>query len=267
MSPYQKLLIGGIGALCLSILKLINANFYLGSTNSAAVYGAYLTYLGYIILGTVVGFIFCEEQEDVQKTRKSAFLMGLLAPSILLAIIAQPISLKDTDAGKTTQPPSLGSIIDIFATPVRAQTAQPADVSTTPKLRYVEQKDLAAGFEAGVRSALGLQTLPRDHVAFVVGKTKDQAIAKKTAMDINALLAKSDSTNAMKVTILKPDANESYYVTIGDFVSPSMAALIDRSIKETALKVLAAPSTPEDKATARILGKGDVYKGATIFNK
>ena len=37
-----------------------------------------------------VGTVFCEDDQIAQKTHKSAFLMGLLAPSILLAIISQP---------------------------------------------------------------------------------------------------------------------------------------------------------------------------------
>lgn len=81
---FQKLVIGATGGLSLSILKLIQLNFYLDADKHATVLGGYLTLLGYLVLGTLVGFYFCEEQQDLNKTRKSAFMMGLLAPSILL---------------------------------------------------------------------------------------------------------------------------------------------------------------------------------------
>ena len=85
------------------------------------------------------------------------------------------------------------------------------------------------------------------------------------ATDINALLAKSDPNSATKVTILKPEANNNYYVAVGELVSESKGILIDKDVKDKALKVLVQPSTNEDKATARLLGKGDIYKSSALF--
>src|SRR5258708_14077832 len=129
---YQKLSIGAIGAVCVSILKLINANFYLGSSRSEAI-GAYLTFFGYVVLGMALGGLFWEDREVAQKTRKSAFLMGLLAPSILLAIIAKPPSIGGaigTDGGKI---PAVKSwIMDKLIPSVYAQEPHPDATQPTP---------------------------------------------------------------------------------------------------------------------------------------
>ena len=112
ISTYQKLGLGAIGALCLGLLKLINANFYIDSASRGVVIGAYLTYGAYLILGMAVGSLFCEHFEnDPHKTRKSAFLMGLLAPSILIAIITKPIGGDDTIKGKAKDIPNLSAAL------------------------------------------------------------------------------------------------------------------------------------------------------------
>ena len=108
----EKLLIGAIGAACLGLLKLIGANFYLAEASTAVATGAYLTYGALIVLGMVVAYFFAEDGPGAPQARRSAFTLGLLAPSVLIAIASRPLH----------EPP--------------LQTALPGDVPTLGRQRH-----------------------------------------------------------------------------------------------------------------------------------
>ena len=60
MSTTQKIIIGASGGVALSILKLIQSGFFLETNKPASLWGSYLTLLGYVVLGALVGLYFCE---------------------------------------------------------------------------------------------------------------------------------------------------------------------------------------------------------------
>src|SRR3989304_1861072 len=95
----EKAGIGALGGLGLAILKLIDARFYLGTVSSVEPAAAYLTYFCYMLLGSLVAVFFTDHElpadnelpaqkiKRTQKMKRSAFVLGLLAPSVLLAIV------------------------------------------------------------------------------------------------------------------------------------------------------------------------------------
>src|SRR6266404_4303815 len=266
ISNYQKLSLGAIGALCLGLLKLISANFYLGAATSTVAIGAYLTYAAYLVLGMVVGTLFCEESADVNKVRKSAFIMGLLAPSILIAIITKPIGGDEGGQGTTKPIPSLPTtMIDFLVAPAYAQSPTPAP-SDTPKVTVVTKSDVVPGWEAGVKSALGVRTTTSDSV-FVVGKSNSQAEAIKTADQIN-ILFKNVKAGDLTAQVIKPQGGSEVFVTVGNITSAKAASDTQTKAKEAAIKALAGSTpSPTDQVTAKTLLGGDIYKTPALFPK
>ena len=263
----QKLGIGATGALCLSLLKLINANFYLGAASPEAALGAYLTYGAYLILGMAVGYFFCEEHQDVHKTRKSVFVMGLLAPSILIAIVTKPIADREVPTGKVREiPPLSWTLPNVLVPAAHAQALGTPSAGEEPtQVRILSKKDVVPGFKDGVKAALGIQQLPAESLLFVVGKTSDRGTAIKTATSINGLLQKTDAGKDYKATVFRPEASDKFYVAVGDFAPPSKAFAIDKNLKEVALRALAGEQAAQDKAVAKLLVEADLYSGAALF--
>src|SRR5262245_32690718 len=80
---------GVLGAACLTIVKLIRANFYIDAGLHAMI-GAALGYVAYLILGALIAARFTEDFTDDGKTKRNAFILGILAPSVMLAFTATP---------------------------------------------------------------------------------------------------------------------------------------------------------------------------------
>ena len=267
ISTIQKLGLGAIGALCLGLLKLINANFYLGTTTSNVALGAYLTYGAYLILGMAVGTLFCEQfPTDANKTRKSAFLMGLLAPSILIAIITKPIGGDNEGGGKTQGIPSLPTtMVDFFVSSAYAQSPTPT-ATAAPTVTVITKSDVVPGLGAGIKSALGAQTAIQDSL-FVVGKSNNETEAVKTAEQINALFKKGNEHD-LKAQVIKPQGGNEVFVTIGNITSATGAAETQTKAKEAAVKALTGSTlVPTEQATAKTLLGGNVYKSEALFPK
>src|SRR5258708_5297018 len=89
--------IGALGGFGLAILKLIDAKFYLQSDSWQEPTAAYLTYFCYMILGSLVAVFLTEHDLPVPKLRRSSFVLGLLAPSVLVALLTQPIKIQPQD--------------------------------------------------------------------------------------------------------------------------------------------------------------------------
>ncbi len=86
MTNRQIGLFGALGGIVLALLKLVESGFFLGNMWSSTAGAAYLTYIVYIFFGVVVAILFTERSLSVDKIKKSAFILGVLAPSVLLAI-------------------------------------------------------------------------------------------------------------------------------------------------------------------------------------
>ncbi len=103
--------IGAMGGFTLALLKLVESQFFLNNLWSTTSGAAYLTYAVYIFFGIVVACFFAERSLERDKLLKNAFILGLLAPSMLLAIAARPIGEIGTADNSGKGIPSLGSLI------------------------------------------------------------------------------------------------------------------------------------------------------------
>lgn len=91
----EKAFIGAVGGIMLAMLKLIEAKFFLTNnfTSIDSLVG-YLTYFCFIFLGLVTAIYFTDQEAPLEKQKKHSFILGLLAPSLLIAIVNQPLGDK-----------------------------------------------------------------------------------------------------------------------------------------------------------------------------
>ena len=258
---YQKLAIGATGALCLGLLKLIGANFYLGAADRNVAIGAYMTYGAYLVLGMAVGFFFCEDSDQKDKTFKSAFLMGLLAPSILIAIVSKPLVGQPSETNQPSAVQTLSeSLENIFIPTAYAQTHS-APLATTP-IEVLSKPNASTSLWTGVKSALGANDA--EQYLYVIGKTDNERVAQRKAADINVVLHKSTQPSLV-VKIIKPDAGHRFYLAIGDTSSQTIDVnSIKQSVTNSALSVLTGTSTASDKIAAEVMLKGHVISLNTL---
>ena len=132
-------------------------------------------------------------------------------------------------------------------------------------MTVVTKSDVVPGFGAGVKSALGVQTTPQDSI-FVVGKSNNETEAVKTADQINTLFKKANEDN-LKAQVIKPQGGDATFVTIGNVTSAKQATETQTKAKETAIKALTGSQALTEKATAKALLGGDVYKTEARFSK
>ncbi|MBI3148567.1 MAG: hypothetical protein HYZ17_08660 [Betaproteobacteria bacterium] len=237
---WHKALIGALGGLALALLKLIDAKFYLASIFSVESQAAYLTYFCYMILGSVTAVFLCDHDEPPAKMRKSAFLLGLLAPSVLLAIANQPIKPPPAD---TPAIPRLGGW---FVPSAHAQEAAPASPpAAATQARVVNRSSYEPSFGDAVAAALGRKTLSTPY-AYVVGVTSDQKKALSTATKLNLALAGQAGTPAglPSAQVLQFKGETDYYVLLGGLASKEKQSSMAGSVKGLGIELLSGSKTP-----------------------
>jgi hypothetical protein len=254
----EKILIGGIGAVCLGLLKLIGANFYLAEASSAVALGAYMTYGAYLVFGMAVAFFFAEDGPDAPKVRRSAFVMGLLAPSVLIAIISKA---PEEPALRTAAPadvPTLGSIVaeGFFGGVAHAQT---------PKTSVVDIAAATApqGVADGVRAALGRATTPQSYL-FVLGKTRDKDFAVAEAGRINDVLGRNESTKDLNAVVLTSPDTAEMYISVGLGLTAEQAVETKRLSAQSAVATLQEGASKDEVDAAAKLLRGQIVRGADL---
>jgi hypothetical protein len=264
-----KVAIGAVGALCLSLLKLISANFYLAEVDYSTRVGAYLTFVAYLLLGmAVAAFLTDDHPNDLSKSKKSAFLMGLLAPSILLAIISKPIKSTPDVAI-----PDLSFSIPFFNSSAYAQetTAIPAPANglteASPKItiKMLNKGNVSAGIGQGFAKALGVGA-EQPKFIYVVGKTGDQKVAMENAEKINTFLRKS-AENTKTVNLYKLEDRSEYIVAVGEPVAVNEVPQLRVDLKFAVGESLKTNPTATDGSTAAKVLEGRVVDGAALFKK
>ncbi|MFM0420021.1 hypothetical protein [Paraburkholderia aromaticivorans] len=287
-----KAIAGFLGALCISLVKLGRASFFLDAGSHAAM-GAYLTYCGYLIVGAAVGVYFAEHFEEANKTRKSAFLFGVLAPSVLLTIVSTPQLAREGPAVEPPTVPQLSMLLAPFVSPAIAAGASGAlatsaplpsanspsmlpstsDVSGAPRAESVVTtgptviltKEYAAPtFADGVKAALGIAA-PVPRVLDVIGQTRNQNDASKTANLLNGFLEKSSTLEDTQAKVVKPYNADTYYVTVGVPLAPAKADELRQRIKTSAANVLTGTPDHDDKNAAAMLIKGQSVPSTYLF--
>lgn len=242
LSKLQKAGIGAIGGICLSLLKLIEAQFYVGAASSNEIIVAYLTYLAYVILGMAVAIFFTDKDLPIHKCEKNALVMGLLAPSILIALISKPISVEETVEDPFLGLPDLGAffISSAFADSHTLATSPSELVNSnafTPNndsqdVLQVKQEDLEPTIRESFLKSIG-RPVPTENYAYVVGVSSSQDKAVEFAGSLNKILQCNSSVDSSACAqVLKPENSEQHFVTVGGFnTKENTKAIKTESIK------------------------------------
>lgn len=232
---WQAASIGAIGGLALGLLKLIDAKFFLTGSSSVEAYASYLTYFCYVVLGSVAAVFLADHELPPAKTRRSAFILGLLAPSVLLAIANQPA--KPTDAAKI---PALSSF---FINEALAQATGPqrADASSAPKVELLRASTLQPSFTSALAAAVGRGEI-KEPYAYVVGSTPDKAKALETARMVQSVLDESH-VDAPQPKVIQVEGGTGYYVLVGDLGSKDQLRELRLQTTSSAIKSIDTTAT------------------------
>jgi hypothetical protein len=218
--------------------------------------------------------------------------MGLLAPSILLAIISNPpniggLNTNGSDTSKIQTLPKKAALdpwrlLDKLITTAHAQEP-PVHTKGPPvpewtnegKVVTLSKASVTPSFWDGVRAALGRATRPNPSL-WVVGKTSDLATAESTAKDVNNWIVKTHTPLShdgqpekgwdLSPLIIHPEGTDMFYVILGGFLSPGEARGVEESIKKAAAETLDKPSTPQEKSAASVAIKGGIVQAGALFN-
>jgi len=264
----EKAIIGASGGLSLVILKLIEADFFLTSSLSEAeILARYLTYIAYLLLGVMVAIFFTDSEGKKEKVRKNAFISGLVAPSLLLALLSPPNLGEGVDP--TTSIQQFGERIEPSNfSPLGAESASDNDASDddnnsklnfAPTFSRVRSTDAQVSKSTIVNGVKVLDIVPDDiekatfgqlllgaigrnpnlkNYVFVVGKTRSQHNAVNIAVNINSFIKKKRSLGVPRAIVIHPKNTNQYYITIGEINLKKDAKLIKRKIHGYASKIL-----------------------------
>jgi len=264
VSVCHKALIGATGGLCLVLLKLIDASFYVDDFLSKQAIVGYLTYFAYLIIGTIVAVFLTESDVPKEKIWKSAFISGLLGPSILIAILTQPVvptkSIKDTvqDIPKISWfslPPAFAQTHDVPA-------KQPATPSPVAPVQVLKKDAVEPSFKEAFLIAVGRPVPLKDHV-YVVGVSDSETKAKAAAAAVSELIAVQ--RQGLQVQVFKPEGIDKYYVTLGGLKESSEALQTKAIGQATAIETLKGKPDEASKRAATLLLEGKVVKGNLFF--
>lgn len=234
---WSKAGVGAVGGLALALLKLIDAKFYLSTWPSIEAYAAYLTYFCYMLLGSAAAVFLADHELPSQKVRRSAFVLGLLAPSVLLAIANQPFKSAPAEQLPSAKIPWLGLI------PLPAANAQGASDPAGTGLRLVEKPRISLipksaqelTFYEAFAAALG-RTVSHDQYLVIVGATESREKALATVNDIQVLFkASGTSVGASDPRVFKVEGSTKYVVTIGGTATLQAATAVKASASTRAI--------------------------------
>ncbi len=264
----EKAIIGASGGLSLVILKLIEADFFLTSSLSEAeILVRYLTYIAYLLLGIMVAIFFTDSEGNKEKVRKNAFISGLVAPSLLLALVSPPNLGEDVDP--TTRIHDLGDRIQPSSfSPLGTESATDNDalndddsstLNFAPTFRRVRSTDAQVSKSTIVNGVKVLDIVPDDiekatfgqlllgaigrnpnlkNYVFVVGKTTSQHNAVNIAVNINTFMRKKRVLGLPRAIVMHPKHTNQYYISIGEINLKNNAKLIKQKIHGYAKKIL-----------------------------
>jgi hypothetical protein len=265
VSNLERGAVGVIGGLCLVLLKLIDAGFFYPDVTSTMAMVSYFTYVAYLILGGIVAAFLSENDAPREKVRRSALVSGLLAPSILLAVLTAPQNQTATEpAGE--QPAAIPSLGALFMPTVFAQTQ--SDGQQREDIPVLREQDVTPGFSDAWKAAIGRPVTRANHL-YVIGATTDARKATMTAEWLNVAIkktpeiAKSDVRLMTPFRVLRIEGEQKFIVVAGSFQRHEEALATERRVKGVAIALL--ESNPNEKETARLLHEGVVVDGAAFF--
>jgi hypothetical protein len=200
--------------------------------------------------------------------KKNAFILGLLAPSLLLALATSPVGKGESVTDTIEGLPKLGSLV------VRSAYAQPptcpkgyiiAPDGKCVKGEEIKKKDVEPTFGQAVLTAIG-RAQPVKKYTYVVGITKDGAKAEEVAKNINESIFKADNSQAISAKVVKPEGKKVLFVTVGTLSAPSDALKIKALVKSSAINALTISGDTVTRSTAQLLLKGKLVEGRALFD-
>ena len=226
MSVPRRVLIGASAGTCLVLVKLIQANFYLGGDIAPAVaLGGYLTAASFVAL-TVIFTCFLEEIEP-----RKLFMQALAAPGFLIAL-AQPgighaPAVINGGMQELNEIPILPTATLLF--PLTAYAAEdPA--GEAPKVQMLSPSSFDGTVVDGALRFVGRKGSATPYV-YIVGKTSDEHNARRIASIYSNALADQ------QVHLLQPEGSDKIYVSVGDFGSAVEVVAKRRAISQDVAKL------------------------------
>lgn len=276
VSWYQKALIGAVGGFALSLLKLIECQFYIGNPSSNEAWAGYLTYFSYLILGMIIAIFLTEHDIPVPKIRKNAFFLGFLAPSLLIAILTKPAEQHVDSSNILDKIPTIGALLvsNAYAQETEKNEAQD-DKKKEPSIhlikpdigiKIISKADVEVKMSDAFRKALG-RPKEYDKYIYVVAQTEDKTKAITTAGHIISVYYKGKPELAKDIEVIKFSNSSTYYLTIGGFGKYNFAVDTKYAATETATTVLKGEGVDQitiDGAT--LILKGAVVPGTLLYS-
>lgn len=230
---WQRTGIGASGGLGLALLKLIDAGFFVpAGVSSVQAITAYLTYLSYIVLGGLAGCFLTDQDLPPRKIRKSSFVSGLLAPSMLLAILGAPVKPQTRVDESRVEFPALSGWF-IGAAHAQQPSASPTAAEPTARIVTMSKAELEPSYTDALLSAVGRRAISTPY-AYVIGTTRSRVKALEAAKQLNTLLKHAATRQGLNDTlaqlliqlklaamIIQPEGTLNYYVTLAQTSSRS----------------------------------------------
>lgn len=261
----QKALIGATGGLSLVLLKLIEVRFLVSEPSTPTIIAAYLTFAAYILLGVIVAVFFTDETLEEAKRQKNAFVAGLLAPSVLLAVVSQG----PTSNRVQTESPKIPKIAALFISSAHAQelkTPRPIfDKELKPQFVVVERSDVGASFLDGFKIAIGRDTAPKPSL-YVLGEADSRVKATAFASQVNEVLRAKSLPDGVYANVIQPAGANKWFVSIGKPSAKSDLDSLKGSMNSVAIATLSTASvTSVERKVASSLLEGQVIRASAIF--
>ena len=265
LSWQAKAGIGALGGLGLAILKLIDAQFYLQSASWQEPMAGYLTYFCYMILGSLVAVFLTEHDLPIPKLKRSSFVMGLLAPSVMVALLTQPIKIGPQEGANIKNVPRVD--ISIFTSAYAQEPtkqSEPTFSSETPTITTLTKSQVAPSFRDALWAAVGRKEIATPYY-YVIGKTTDKNRAVETAQNVNVILRSTERDAKLTTRILKPEGTSGYYIVLGDRGSYDQIANVRSEVRAAATKSLVAAASDDTKRAAMFMLDGQAVQGTKLL--
>ena len=256
--------IGAVGGISLGVLKLIESRFYLDNVFGTTAIAAYLTYIGYVFFGVVIAHFFVERDLPDDKLRKNAFILGLLAPSVLMAMSARPIGedafVDDSLSGIT----KLGALLIQPAWAACPPGQVPSGSDACAKAELLTKQQLEPKFWQALMNAIGRGAVAKKY-SFVVGATDDAETARKVATGINESILVAPGVFFMEARVVMPEGIDIFFVTVGEPSSKAEIASVTISTKGAAIDALKNLESPMAETYAELILRGRVVDTRSLF--
>lgn len=264
MSMKQKALIGFAGGVCLVLVKCVQASFYLDKGDLERL-GAWLTAAALILIATIFT-MFINEQD-----KGKLFMQGILAPSFLIALVAQAesdgsargevslpsdlITISDVETGANVV---LDAISDALFPQAYAQDLGDGD-SGQPQVPRLSFKGSVVN---GARGFLGRPAASSNYL-FVVARATDLTKAQAVTDRLKKLEGIT-ILNEQSPQVVQVGRGESFYIVLGDVATATEAWETKKRIVPEVLNLMSTPGDAERTSAAALLTQGKVVDGRLL---